>query len=87
LKQCTDYFKKFGFSVTEKSFKKFYTLIITDPGYYAKYGMGYVWTQQTMDDMRAKFPNKSEKEIHTAYLDSLTGTFPQIRKNMEKLLS
>ena len=87
LKQCVDYFKQFGFSVTEKSFKKFYTLIVTDPAYYAKYGMGYVWTLQTMDDMRAKFPNKSEKEIHTAYLDSLTGTFPQIRKNMEKLLS
>ena len=39
-----------------------------------------------MDDMRAKYPNKTEKDIHTAYLDSLTGTFPQIRKNMEKLL-
>ena len=87
LKECVDYFKKFGFSVTEKSFKKYYTLIVTDPGYYAKYGMGYLWTQQIMDDMRAKFPNKSEKEIHTAYLDSLTGTFPQIRKNMEMRLS
>ena len=87
LKQCVDYFKKFGFSVTEKSFKKYYTLLVTDPGYYAKYGMGYVWTQQTMEDMHAKFPDKSEKEIHTAYLDSLTGTFPQIRNNMEKLLS
>lgn len=94
LKQCVDYFRSFKepvlgkslFSVTEKSFKKFYTLLVTDPGYYAKYGMGYLWTQQTMDDMRAKFPNKTDKDIHTAYLDSLTGTFPQIRKNMEKRL-
>ncbi len=86
LKQCVDYFKKFGFSVTEDSFQKYYTLIVTDPAYYAKYGMGYLWTQQTMDDMHAKYPNKSDKEIHTAYLDSLTGTFDQIKKNMEKKL-
>jgi len=86
LKQCVKYLNKFGFNATEDSFKKFYTLLVTDPGYYAKYGMGYVWTQQTMDDMRAKYPKKSDKEIHTAYLKSLTGTFPQIRKNMETLL-
>ena len=86
LEQCVDYFKKFGFAVTKKKFKKYYTLIVTDPGYYAKYGMGYVWTQQIMDDMRAKYPNKTEKDIHTAYLDSLTGTFTQIRKNMESRL-
>ena len=87
LKDCVDYFKQFGFSVTEKSFKKFYTLIVTDPGYYAKYGMGYVWTQQIMDDMRAKYPNKTDREIHTAYLDSLTGTYGQIRKNTEANLA
>ena len=82
-----DYFKKFGFSVSEKSFKKFYTLVVTDPGYYTKYGMGYLWTQQIMDDMHSKYPNKSDKEIHTAYLDSLTGTFEQIRKNTEANLA
>ncbi len=83
LKDCVDYFKQFGFSVSEKSFKKFYTLIVTDPGYYAKYGMGYVWTQQIMDDMHSKYPDKTDRQIHTAYLDSLTGTYGQIRKNTE----
>lgn len=87
LKDCVDYFKKFGFSVSEKSFKKFYTLIVTDPGYYAKYGMGYVWTQQIMDDMHSKYPDKTDKQIHTAYLDSLTGTYGQIRKNTEANLA
>ena len=87
LKDCVNYFKQFGFSVTEKSFKKFYTLIVTDPGYYAKYGMGYVWTQQIMDDMHVKYPNKTEREIHTAYLDSLTGTYGQIRKQTEANLA
>ena len=86
LNDCLDYFNGFGFGLTEDDFSKFYTLIVTDPGYYAKYGMGYYWTQKTMDDMHAKYPNASDKEIHTAYLDSLTGTFEQINKNMDSLL-
>jgi hypothetical protein len=59
---------------------------VTDPCYYAKYGMGYVWTQNTMDNMRKQFPKATDKQIHTAYLDSLTGTFEQIEENMKKLL-
>lgn len=86
LQDCLDYFNGFGFAVTEANFSKYYTLIVTDPGYYAKYGMGYLWTQQTMDDMHAKYPDATDKEIHTAYLDSLTGTFDQINANMDKLL-
>ena len=86
LQDCLDYFNSFGFQVTEDSFKEYYTLIVTEPSYYAKYGMGYVWTQKTMDDMHAKYPNKSDLEIHTAYLDSLTGTFEQINEVMIKKL-
>lgn len=86
LQDCLDYFKKWGFEVKEEDFSKLYTLIVTDPGYYAKYGMGYLWTQKTMDDMHAKYPDATDKEIHTAYLDSLTGTFEMINKNMDALL-
>ena len=87
ISKCVDYFKGFGFAVTESGFSKYYTLIVTNPGYYAKYGMGYLWTQQTMEDMKAKYKNKSEKDIHTAYLDSLTGTFGQIKNHMDEALS
>ena len=87
LQDCLDYFNSFGFGVTEDSFSKFYTLIVTDPGYYAKYGMGYLWTQQTMEDMHALHPDATDKEIHTAYLDSMTGTFEQINAYMDELLS
>ena len=86
LSDCVDYFNTFGFGVTADDFSQFYTLIVTDPAYYAKYGMGYYWTQKTMDDMHEKYPDKSDKEIHTAYLDSLTGTYEQINKRMEELL-
>ena len=87
LDDCVDYFNKFGFQVTNDTFSKYYTLLITDPGYYAKYGMGYLWTLKTIDDMHAKYPNATDREIHTAYLDSLTGTFDMINKHMDELLN
>ena len=87
LQECLDYFNSFGFGVTEDTFGQFYTLIVTDPCYYAKYGMGYVWTQKIMDDMHANHPGKTDLEIHTAYLDSLTGTFEQIEAYTDKKLS
>ena len=59
---------------------------MTDPCYYEKYGMGYVCTSKIMDDMRTQYPKATELQIHTAYLDSLTGTFEQIEANMKKLL-
>lgn len=86
LSDCVDYFNSFGFGVSEKSFSKYYTLLVTDPCYYAKYGMGYLWTQKTMDDMHQKHPNATDLEIHTAYLNSLTGTFEQINAYMDKKL-
>ena len=87
MQECLDYFNSFGFGVTEDTFGQFYTLIVTDPCYYAKYGMGYVWTQKIMDDMHANHPGKTDLEIHTAYLDSLTGTFEQIEAYTDKKLS
>lgn len=86
LEESVSYLNGHGFFVTKSSFSKFYTLLVTDPCYYAKYGMGYVWTQNTMDNMRKQFPKATDKQIHTAYLDSLTGTFEQIEENMKKLL-
>ncbi|MBR5181352.1 MAG: DUF885 family protein [Clostridiales bacterium] len=86
LEECVSYLNKNGLFVTKSSFKKFYTLLVTDPCYYAKYGMGYVWTSKIMDDMRKQYPKATELQIHTAYLDSLTGTFEQIEANMKKLL-
>lgn len=86
LTDCVNYFQSFGFSVTEDSFSKFYTLLVTDPGYYAKYGMGYLWTQNIMDSLHAKHPNATEQQIHAAYLDALTGTFEQIEQYADKHL-
>jgi len=85
--KCMEYFKSFGFNVSGDNFDKYYTLLVTDPGYYVKYGMGYLWTQMIIDDMHSKYPLATDKEIHTAFLDSQTGTFEMINKNMDELLS
>ena len=84
--ECFKYFKDMGFSVDNESFSKLYMLIATDPGYYAKYGMGYLWTQKTMEDMHTKHPDATAKEIHTAFLDSMPVTFEMINKNMDSIL-
>lgn len=87
LEDCVNYLQSFKFNATEDSFSKYYTLLVTDPGYYAKYGMGYLWTQTIMNDMHAKHPNATDKDIHTAYLNALTGTFEQIEQYTDKQLN
>lgn len=86
LDECVRYLNKYGLFVTKSSFQRFYTLLVTDPCYYAKYGMGYLWTSNVMENMRKQFPKATDMQIHTAYLDSLTGTFEQIEANMKKTL-
>ena len=86
LEDCVNYLNGHGFFVTRSSFSKFYTLLVTDPCYYAKYGMGYVWTKNIIGKMKEEFPKATDKQIHTAYLDSLTGTFEQIEANTRKNL-
>ena len=86
LEDSVSYLNDHGFFVSKSSFSKYYTLLVTDPCYYAKYGMGYVWTKNTINSIKKQYPKASDKQIHTAYLDSLTGTFEQIQENMKKLL-
>ena len=86
LEDSVSYLNDHGFFVSKSSFSKYYTLLVTDPCYYAKYGMGYVWTKNTINSIKKQYPKATDKEIHTAYLDSLTGTFEQIQENMKKLL-
>ena len=87
MKDCVDYLQSYGFPVDEDSFSRFYTLLVTDPGYYTKYGMGYLWTQTIMDNLHANHPNATDKDIHTAYLNALTGTFEQIEQYADKQLN
>jgi uncharacterized protein (DUF885 family) len=86
IEDCVSYMNSHGLLVTKSSLKRIYTLLVCDPCYYVKYGMGYVWTSKVMDNMRNQYPNAFDKQIHTAYLNGLTGTFSQIEANMKKTL-
>ena len=86
IDDCVKYFNAHGLWVTKSSFQRLYTLVVTDPCYFVKYGMGYVWTSNIMKTMKAQYPNATDKQIHTAYLNGLTGTYDQIEANMRKQL-
>lgn len=86
LQDCLDYLNGFGFGLSADSFSEYYTLLVTDPGYYVKYGMGNVWTTQIMTEMHEKHPKATDMEIHTAYLNSLSGTYEDIRTHTDAAL-
>ena len=83
---CVKYLNSHGLWVTKSSLQRIYTLLVCDPCYFVKYGMGYVWTKNIMDNARSQYPKATDKQIHTAYLNGLTGTFDQIEANMKKSL-
>ena len=88
LEELASYFSGvLGYTMPASSFRELYDIVALEPGYGIKYGMGFINTTLIMDEMHEKYPNASDKEIHTAYLDCLTGTYEQIEANMDKLLS
>ena len=87
VKDCVRLFQENGLSISESGFKTYYNLLVSDPTYSAKYGCGFVNTGLVMSRIKADFPNASDKDIHTAYLNGQTGTFEQIEEHMRKELS
>ncbi len=85
---CNAYFKDVsGMSLPSSNLDKIYDIISLEPTYGVKYGMGFILTNGIIQDMKEKYPDATDKEIHTAYLDALTGTFEQIRANTDRELS
>ena len=74
-------------SVSESSFREYYNLLLSDPNYSTKYGCGFVNTGIIMSKMKKEFPAASDKDIHTAYLNSLTGNYEQIEDHVRKELT
>ena len=86
---CADYLteayaKKINpsYKFTASDLKETYDLLVADPGYAVKYGCGFVNTGLIMQAAHDTFPGATDKEIHTAYLNAMPGTFEQIKKNM-----
>ena len=61
--------------MTADQLQDIYTLVLTDPCYYVKYGMGYINTCEIIKEEQEKYPDASDMEIHTAYLNALSGTY------------
>ena len=64
-----------------------YTLLLSDPGYGVKYGIGFINTGMVMQQLHNEFPDASDLEIHTAYLNAGTGTFEQILEFAREFLA
>lgn len=90
---CVDYFNKtmhpyYSANMYSASgLSDLYDLLISDPCYAVKYGGGLVNTGNIIQAAHDQFPDKSDKEIHTAYLNALPGTFEQIKGYMFEELS
>ena len=63
-----------------------YNLLLVDPGYGAKYGIGYLNTGMIIAQLQDEFPDASMLDIHTAYLNAQAGTYEQIIENARMFL-
>lgn len=73
-------------TVEPEDIQDIYNILLSDPCYAVKYGCGFLGTQEVVDKIRAEFPDATDKEIHTAYLNSMPVTFEMILANMENEL-
>ena len=64
-----------------------YQIVTNQPGYGVKYGIGFLNTGITIQNIRTQFPDATDEEIFTAYLDSLPLTFEMIEDRMVEHLS
>ena len=88
LQDCADWAADFlGTPLPADSFQEMADLLLSDPGYGVKYGMGYIYTGMIISQLHQDFPDASEIDIHTAYLDAEAGTYEQILENAEQFLA
>ena len=85
---CADWYGDLmGMSVTADAITDAYNIILSNPCYGAKYGVSFINTGMVIAQLHNDFPDASEVEIHTAYLNAQEGTFEQILENAEVFLS
>jgi len=76
-----------GYSLAASDLQEIYNIIVLDPGYAVKYGIGNMITNSIMSQAHIDFPDATDLQIHTAYLNALTGTYEQITYYMYEELS
>ncbi len=84
---CADWYGSLvGAVVRASDIQDAYNLLLSDPGYGVKYGLGLINTGMIMSQLHDEFPDATDLEIHTAYLNSHEGTYEQILENARQIL-
>lgn len=84
---CADWYGDLvGSSISASMIMDAYNLLLSDPGYGIKYGLGFINTGMVIAQLQEDFPDASMMDIHTAYLNAQAGTFEQILSNAEYFL-
>ena len=89
LDDCVDYFNEATgdlYGVTADSLQDYYTLLVTEPCYSIKYAMGYVHTKNIIENAKINYPDATELEIHTTYLNCLTTNYEEIQENFDLMM-
>ena len=91
LEECTAYYEDLmgldSGTIEPSLFEDTYALLTSDPCYAVKYGIGFLNTTEIMARLHENHPGATDQEVHTAYLEALTGTFEQIEAEADRLLS
>jgi len=88
LQDCADWYGDLvGMSLTADAFTDAYNIILSNPCYGVKYGVSFINTGMVIAQLHNDFPDATDLEIHTAYLNAQEGTFEQILANAEMFLS
>ncbi len=87
LTDCSDYLTELlGQSISDEGLQHMYQIVTNQPGYGVKYGIGFLNTGLTIQSVRDQFPDATDEEIFTAYLDALPLTFEMIEARMVESL-
>lgn len=87
LDDCADYASEMlGYDLGTDSLEEIYDVLVLDPCYATKYAIGFIKTTEILSNALSAYPDATIKDIHTAYLDALTGTFEQIEAYVDEEL-
>lgn len=88
VQDCADYFAELtGTEISADALAPDYEMLVSIPGYSIPYAMGYIHTMSIISQAHTAFPDATDLEIHTAYLECLTGTYEQIQERMTETLT
>ena len=87
LDDCTEWCSNLmGMPLSSDALLDSYNIILSNPCYGVKYGISFINTGMVIAQLHNDFPDATDLEIHTAYLNAQSGTYEQILANAEQFL-